>query len=307
MPPEENIKSAPPMPQGIPKIRTFKSDAQTYMHENQVTRLEMDTKNYVSQTAERWKIPAVNYKIYAYVLGGVILLASAGYFGYQMYLGNISTKEPATEKPRAHPVFLQVESETEIIYSKADGGSLTNAIKNALGQQYKFGTINYLKIRQNENQPYLNAGEFIKIMLWSPPNSFLENLDSAFNVLVVYQGSVSAADGLNNAPVFVFKTKNFASSYAALLEWETGNAEKTNTLWQDLKPFINLQNIDPASLYRKEFEDDLIRNNDARAFRAADGRMLLEYALFNKKFIIISPSREALSLVLGRFIVLPPQ
>jgi len=306
MPPEENIKSAPPMPQGIPKIRTFKSDAQTYMHENQVTRLEMDTKNYVSQIAERWKIPTVNYKIYAYVLGGVILLAGAGYFGYQMYMGNISTKESDLQKPQAYPAFLQAESETETIYSKADGGSLTNAIKTALGRQYKFGTINYLKIRQNENRPYLNAEEFIKIMLWSPPNSFLENLDPAFNVFVVYQDSVSAADRPNNAPVFVFKTKNFASSYAAFLEWETGNGGKINTLWQDLKPFIDLQNIDPASLYRKEFEDDLIKNNDARAFRAADGRMLLEYALFNKKFIIISPSREALSLVLGRFIALPP-
>ncbi|OGF82863.1 hypothetical protein A2924_01505 [Candidatus Giovannonibacteria bacterium RIFCSPLOWO2_01_FULL_44_16] len=298
--PPPQSSAQPPGESGIPKIRTFKSDAQTYMHENQVSRLEMNTKNYVSQVSERWRLPEVNYKIYVYVLGSVVLLAGAGYFGYQMYSGNISAGEASLQKPVSYPSFLETESETEIIYSKADAGSLISAIKNVFGQQYKFETINYLKIRPGENQPYTNSGEFIKTMQWDPPKTFLENLDPAFNTLIVYQS-------LGNVPVFVFKTRNFAGSYASLLEWETGSEWKTDTLWQDLKPFIDLQNADPASLYRKTFEDDLIKNNDARAFRAPDGKLLLEYALFSKKYIIISPSKEALSLVLGRFIALPPQ
>ena len=301
MPPEENIKLPnPPPPPGIPKIRTFKTDAEIYMHENQVSRLEMSTKNYVSQTAARWKLPEVNYKIYAYILGAVILFGGAGYFGYQIYLGNTPGNGPEPAKPVAYPSFLQAESETELSFTKGDSGSLTNAIKRTMGQQFKYGSVNYLKIRPGGSSPYSSSNEFIKTMAWNPPDAFLAHIEPAFNVFIVYQS-------LFNAPVFIFRTKNFSGSYAALLEWETGNGGRGSTLWQDLKPFIDLKNIDPASLYQKIFEDDLIKNNDARAFRTPNGKLLLEYVFFSKKYIIISPSREALDLVLGRFIALPPQ
>lgn len=297
-PPPPSQQSTPQ--QGIPKLRTFRSDAEIYMHENQVSRLEMDTKNYVSQTAARWQVPSINYKLYAYILGGIAILAGAGYLGYQYYPGTLTEPTDSVAKHKPHAPFLQVEEETELLFSKADGGSLAAAIRATLGRQFKYGSINYLKIRTSENQPYTTSGEFIKAMQWNPPEAFAANIEPEFNAVVVYETPV-------NSPVFIFKSKNFTKTFAALLEWENGAGGEKSSMWQDLKAFIDLENIASKDLYQKTFDDDLIKNNDARAFRTPDGRLLFEYALFSKKFIVMSPSREALSLVLTRMIALPPQ
>lgn len=284
----------------IPKIRTFKTDTETYMQQSKTSQLEMTAKTYAAQKglrALRESLPQFNYKKIIYISAGVLILAAAGYFGYLEFVKISQPQTPVVIQPQAPPKFLEVETSTDLSFSSGDMGSLTNNIKSALLQQFRYNSINYLKIKKNN--VYIDAGEFIKALSWSPPKAFLDNLEPDFNTLIVYQNTA-------NAPVFIFKTKNFAKTFGALLEWES-RTEGGMAMWQDLKPFIDLSGVDAGALYRRPFEDDMIKNNDARVFKTKEGKLLLEYVFFSKKFAIISPSRDALDLVLSRFLALPPR
>ncbi|MDO8522745.1 MAG: hypothetical protein Q7S12_00450 [bacterium] len=288
-----------PTPESVlPKIRTFKTDASSYIHHNKISDLEMATKSYVSQKGERETLSQINYKKIFLVAGGIAALAVVGFVGYAYINGGLSRPEPVVQGPKAPPKFVQTESETNISYTQANPGSLANAIKSELGKQLQFGTANTLWIKSNSD--YIDSKMFIAALGWEAPKDFVDALEFDFNALIVYQSPASPAGGSANAPVFIFKTKDFIKSFAALLEWEPN-------MWQDMKPFLDLQNIDVKTFYQRTFTDDSIKNNDARAFTAAGGKLLFEYAFFNKKFIIISTSRGALGLVLERFLTLPPQ
>ncbi|MDO8504835.1 MAG: hypothetical protein Q7S36_03205 [Candidatus Liptonbacteria bacterium] len=302
MPPEENLnqQAAPPaepapqkpLPENtLPSIRTFKTDASSYIQQNKVSDLEIASKTYVSQEGKREKPPQINYKKTVFVAGGVAILIIAGFVGYAYINGGLTRPEPVTVGPKAPPKFVQTESETEIALLPGDRGSLINAIKNELGKQLQYGTANYLRIKSG--QEYINSKTFITALGWDAQKDFIDTLEPDFNALITYQSPA-------NAPVFIFKTKDFTKSFAALLAWEPN-------MWQDMKPFLDLQNIDVRTFYQKAFIDDSIKNNDARAFKAADGKTIFEYAFFSKKFIIISTSRDALALVLERLLTLPPQ
>ncbi|OGF63182.1 hypothetical protein A2662_00860 [Candidatus Giovannonibacteria bacterium RIFCSPHIGHO2_01_FULL_45_33] len=291
--PEENKNDT------LPNIRTFKTDASSYVQQNKVSDLEIAAKSYVAQTTgQREKSTQINHKKTIFIAGGIAVLAIAGFMGYAYINGGLTRPEPVTADPKAPPKFVQTESETEIIFLSADRGSLINAIKNELGKQLQYGTANYLRIKSGSN--YIDSKTFIAALGWEAQKDFIEALEPDFNALITYQSPASPAGGPASAPVFIFKTKNFTKSFAALLAWEP-------TMWQDMKPFLDLQNIDVATFYQKAFIDDSIKNNDARAFTATDGRTIFEYAFFSKKFIIISTSRDALGLILERLLTLPPQ
>ncbi len=275
----------------LPKIRTFKTDASSYIQQNKVSDFEMAAKTYISQKKTGGKLSQINYKKAIFIASGVAALALAGFFGYAYLSGRFEKPAPVKRGPSTPPKFVQTETETDITFIKTDKGSLADSIKNELGKQLKFGTANTLWIKSGAD--FITAQAFIAAMNWEVPADFAEALEPNFNALAVYQGS-------GTAPVFIFKTKNFVKAFAALLEWEP-------SMWQDLKPFIDLNGVDVKTFYRKPFIDDTIKNNDARAFTTVDGRTLFEYALFSQKFIIISSSRDALGLVLERLLQLPPQ
>lgn len=276
---------------GLPKIRTFKTDASSYIQKNQVSDLEIASKTYISQEGGREKPPQTGYKKTFFIAGGIAVLALAGYFGYALISGRFEPATPVIQGPKTPPKFVQTESETDISYIRTDQGSLANSIKNELGKQLQYGTVNTLRIKSASD--YITSKTFISALGWAAPKEFIDALEPGFNVLIIYQAS-------GNAPVFIFKTGDFIKSFAALLAWEP-------TMWQDMKPFLDLQSVDVKTFYQRAFVDDSLKNNDARAFTATDGRLLFEYAFFSKKFIIISTSRDALDLVLGRLLALPPQ
>lgn len=289
--PEAAPSVEPPSESILPKIRTFKTDASVYIKENKVTDLEMATKTYVSQKDRAENTPKINYKKTFTIAGGIAFLALAGFIGYAFIGGGLRGPEPIVQGPKLPPKFVETESETEIAFIHADSASLINAIKGELGKQFKFGTANNIRIKSGTD--YLNAKTFISALAWNAPKDFADSLEPDLNLLVTYLGA-------GNAPVFIFKSKDFTKTFASLLEWEPD-------MWQDMKPFLDLSTIDVKTFYKRPFIDDTVKNNDARAFTTTDGKLLFEYAFFSKKFIIISTSREALEMIFGRLLILPPQ
>ena len=95
----------------------------------------------------------------------------------------------------------------------------------------------------------------------------------------------------------IFKIKKFEEAISSLLLWEP-------TLWLDFKPFLKEEDIQNISKF--SFQDEIIKNNDARVLKNGN-KIILGYSIFNKQYVIISTSRDAISIILERLITLPPR
>ena len=76
-------------------------------------------------------------------------------------------------------------------------------------------------------------------------------------------------------------------------------------MWLDFKSFLKEEDINMISKF--SFQDDIVKNNDARILKNGGGKIILGYSIFNKQYVIISTSRETLSTILERLITLPPR
>lgn len=289
--------------QKLPKIRTFKTDAEIYIKEKKISGLDIASSAYTAGRAAAEPALSAKYSrkkiiIYASLaLAGILILGSGGYFAYKFYInappGNEEQGDvPETQKPPKP--LLTIDGEKTILFPKTNPGKLTETLQAERKVALRFGTLMYFPIILSTSQgeeKYLNAQSFIKTMSWKPPKTFSENLFPEFNTLISYNPN-------SKDLVLIFKVKIFESSFASMLKWEA-------TMWQDWKPFMGEQDF--GQVESSFFEDALIKNNDSRVLKNTAGEIILGYSIFNKEFVIISTSRESISEVLERFIAIPPR
>ena len=282
----------------IPKIRTFKTDAEIFMKEKKISQLDVARGAYVAGRDSFQTAPAskFSYKMIIFAAAAVLIIGLAGYFAFRLFFPAATTPAAEISKPFAN--FLPVEDQKIIAFSESNPGALSSALLAQRAENLRFDTIVYLPIRtlkKTGEEKFASAGEFIGFLNWQAPKEFLENLEPDFNTLAVYnQNSRDIA--------IIFKVKNFASALSSLLAWE-------KIIWFDWKPF--LADADIKNISQFSFADDLIKNNDARVLKnsppTGGGKIILGYAIFNHQYVIVSTSRAALSTILDRLIALPPR
>lgn len=276
---------------GLPKIRTLKTDVEDFAREHQASPLDIAAKAYAERNwAEKIKpVFSRNTLVWAVIIA--IFLAGAGYFTFRFFQ---KPSEIVTGKQISIKNFFPVDSEQTPIVREINPGTLTLALLDELKKARRADTVIYfrsgIETRLGENK-ILYAGDFIKFLNFKPPAAFLENLLPEFNALVVYEA------GGGNLGI-VFKIKNFENALSALFSWEP-------TIWLDFKPFLKEEDI--KNIARFSWADDIIKNNDARVLKNGENKIILGYSIFNKQYIVISTSREALATILERLIALPPR
>jgi hypothetical protein len=180
--------------------------------------------------------------------------------------------------------------ETTINFSKLDPGSLISAIKKELETQRKSDILLFLTLPQTLNE----FSQFTGIKI---PEPLLQNSHPSFNIFTAYHSGPSSL-------VFLIKTENFEKAYSSMLSWE-------KDMWQSFSQFLSTEDI--KNISRFSFGDEIIRNHDSRVLKneapsnGAAEKEILAYAIFNKQFVVIATSREALSMVLQRLIASPPK
>ena len=278
----------------IPKIRTLKTDAEIFIKEKKLSQLDIARSAYTAGgglarpaggLAEKIKL-GLDWKKITYSALAALIIALAGYFFFKLFFA--APQEPQPESPKPAASFLQVEDKKELVFSKSNPGSLISALLNEKQKGLRFDTIIYFPFR-------MTSKDFIALLSWNPPAGFSDNLNPDFNTLIVYEQASSDL-------AIIFKAKSFERALAALLEWE-------RTIWFDWKPFLAEEDI--KNIARFSWADDIIKNNDARVLKngppTGGGKIILGYSIFNKQYVIISTSREALSTILDRLIALPPR
>jgi len=294
----EEKKPASPESGEIPKIRTFKTDAEIFMKEKKISQLDIARGAYSAGGGTLRAAPAerFNYKIIIFAGIAILIMGLAGFFAFRLFFPAAPTPQNGAEKPIAN--FLPVDGTKEIIFSESNPGALISALLEERKKNLRFDTAVYLPVKILKNtgeEKFLAASDLARSFGWQAPLEFLDNLQPDFNLLAVY--------GQNSQDIAVIlKIKNFPSALASLFDWE-------RTIWQDFKPFLQAEDVKNISQFA--FADDLIKNNDARVLKnsppAGGGKIILGYVIFNKQYVIISTSSEALSTILGRLIALPPR
>ena len=72
----------------------------------------------------------------------------------------------------------------------------------------------------------------------------------------------------------------------------------------ELRPIIDQQKV--ASSTKFGFEDEIIKNHDVRVRKTDNGLLILGYTIFDKRFVILSTSRDAIVAILERITKLLP-
>src|SRR3989344_1952669 len=285
----------------IPKIRTMRGDAEELIKERQVSRLDIATKQYVSQNRAGAVFSAAAGRflkkaaIYFVIL---LLLGAGGYFGYQKWLQMREGADAISEAPKPFPKMIAADEQKISAFREALPGELTAKINEERKRLLRFGTIVYLPVKIDQKtggEKFIDSGEFVKTLSWRSGNVFLENVFPEFNALVAY------TDVSRDFSV-IFKVRDFARAVGSMLEWERAIA-------QDFRLFLDGEG--PENINQFTFRDEIIKNNDSRVLKnstsSGGGKTLLAYTIFNKQFLVISTSRDGLALIIDRLIKLPPR
>lgn len=279
----------------LPKIRTFKTDTEEFIKEKKISQLDIASGAYIAgREADGTFKPrkSLPYKAAAYLILAVFIVGAAGYFGFRLFFP--AAERPAAEAPKPFASFLPADDQKIIVFSETNPGALINAFNEERQKGLRAGTVIYFPIKvlkSGGEEKFTDSREFATFLNWRAPKDFLDNLEPDFNALIFY-----GPDSHDFA--VILKVKNFSSALASFFNWE-------RTIWQDFKPFLRAEDVKNISQF--SFKDYVIKNNDARVLKNGGARIVLGYSIFNKQYVIISTSREALSTILARFITLPPR
>lgn len=282
----------------LPKIRTFQTDAQRYIKDKNLSPAQVAARSYASQQRQATGAPSappkapVSLTKKLLIVGGVIGIVALGVGGWTL-ISAFLKPAPTPQAPTLQIPQPLVFAESQVILetAKDDTSSLQKQIITERGKIRAPGSLEYLPltIMVNKNTSIVAPpSAAIKLLGWDAPQSFVDQLISPTNVFVYFGPQ-------NRDMTFVFTVRDFERALASLYGWE-------KTLPRDLRPYMS-GDIPSSSL----FQDEIIKNHSARVLKAGNDQVLLGYAIFNKKYVILATSREALATVLGRFIALPPQ
>ncbi len=287
------LESMDPKPEDrekpIPTIRTLQSDAELYIKNKNLSPLEIAARAYTGQRREAAAPPQPSNRKFLLLAGAgatVVLLVG----GVVYFLIFSKSQAPIAQEAPTPAAFLKTEDVKIITADPVNPGALLQTLNRERTQTSRSGgaLIYYpVKIKQG----YADAKDFLALMKWNPPQAFIDALDPVSNAFI-YFGEQSKDFAV------LLKTTSFNDAFSSLLAWE-------KTMPADWLPLL-APGTDLAALPRT-FQDEVIRNNDARVLKNADGSVIVGYAIFNKKFIVMATSRDALSAILMRLIALPPQ
>lgn len=225
------------------------------------------------------------YKKIILISAAFLLLSSLSALGWFIFFkqknNNNNPIYPAYPTP-----LIAAQKEETIVAENLDG--FKTKISQANKQAYALGDLVYFAIKKSSSptENYLNTENFLSMLDRRETNSLPLFLENKF-----FLGVISLT---KNHPLLVFETKKdqYERMFGEMLNWE-------KTMSQDLNPIFNTTfSGGKTSL----FKDRLLKNNAVRIYESENGSNLL-YTIFNRKYIIITDSSEALEEVIRRFLL----
>jgi hypothetical protein len=279
----------------VPFIRTMRTDAELYTKEKKLTPRDIAVSTYATQrlssTSPVSDDNARNNLIF--LVGGVVcaLLVLSGGMWYFLSFKNT---DPIIREAPPPTSMVTTEGQNPLTITRADTMALVTALSEEYVKTFRSGILTYYPIKialANRAPAYMGIKDFSQLLGWHMPNTLAGIVSPEFN-LFIFAGPSS------NDFAIIMQATNFERAFSSMLEWERALARD----WQTMHSSNNTVVAFPST-----FRDETIKNHDARILKHDNGTIIIGYTIFNKKYIIISSSRDALGIILERLIALPPR
>lgn len=282
-----DVRPEPPAEQSrekLSRIRTFRRDTESFVREKGVTLASLVAQKK-AKIVEAPRIRSSAQRIIAWLIA-VILVAGLAVGGFFLLKnGGMIIETPRTEKPIS--VFPLFDDRTITVRnSPADFiPEWQNLLLRSIPQGQVLGVFVFSEVKNR----FLSPGEWFDFLGIQLTPTLRVTVSAPWTL-----GVIGTSGG--SAPVFIIPVTSFEQALAGMLAWE-----------QD-QP-LALRNILPANIPQRQFErfeDTIIKNQDVRFLENEQGGMILVYAFFNRKILIITTSIEAMEQVIERFLITPP-
>ncbi len=284
-------------------FRTYRDDAIHDVEQHKRSVPNIAAAEVVRRTAQeqpRASRAAAPSPARPFILAGIIMIAIivVGGFGAFFYIRQ-SKQENTTAV--SIPTFIALDAQKSVAFStnRATLLDTLNAAVHAAGagvtQIYPTKTVTPVAgTSAQRSGGAVTTSDFMYVLDPRAPGSFIRNLSEEMMF-----GAHTGTEG--TSPFFIFKTKQFDTAFAGMIEWEQYMSADLTPLFGTLvtrTKDTTLRTVDQTK--NATFVDETLRNVDVRILYDETGKERLLYAFINKNTIVITTSSAALIELIGR-------
>lgn len=288
-------------------VRTFKSDAENAIKTERMSSLSVA----VAEEKKKQKYQPIilsdgapkSKKAILFIMSLIFALAGIGAFNFSYIKEKIKVapiSENAFQAENLITTDLSVEFDFDKVDRKDFGNSLYEFMKTFDIKPNSIQNIHLIKkIIENkkETKKIADIKEFLQLISPEIPDILLRSLSRGYML-----GSHSWN---GNQPFIILKTDSYESAFAGMLSWEKNIAGDLSLFFpRNIPREKNEETITTEQVlsYKKNFEDILVKNKDARALRDETGEIFLIYSLPDKETVIITSNIDTLAELFNRII-----
>ena len=269
-------------------IRTMLGDVQEYAKSKKFSLGELVAERERRTSGPDGQNLTLKIRPWVYVFLAALILILVGSGAFLLRKAPTSEEVPGIAEPKP---IVAANRESVIKIQNLDQKTFSNEWKKLLESQFLPRELVYVKIFDSGLNEYLEAQDFFKIIGASVPPLLFDALSGRITASIIDTSR-------GNEPVLILEINSYSSAFAGLLSWE-------KNVLDGLRPLLKTD----LSYERDEgvFKDSVVANNDARLLQNTLDEPILGYSIFNRKFLVIAQSPQALEIIIRQMSVLPPR
>ena len=286
-------------------VRTFKSDAEEAIKTERMSSVSIvlaeEKRRQKYQTALPSDDAPKSKKILLFIISLLFVFAGIGAFNFNYIKEKVNVAPPTKKALRPTPL-LTADSNSELNLSdfgKKDAGNfLSKFINTADIESNSIQNIYIAKTvleKEKETKKLVETKEFLPLISSKIPDILFRSLSPE------YMLGIHSWNG--NQPFIILKTESYENAFAGMLSWEKNIAGDLSALFpRNIPPLTQEETATTEQVlsYKKDFEDVLVKNKDARALKDENGDIFLIYSLPDKETVIITSNTATLAELLDR-------
>jgi hypothetical protein len=256
--------------QGLPVLRTFKSDSSQYIKKEGISMVDVATaqvkRGFGSFVAPGASLFSTRNIILA---SAVIVLVGAGIGAFAVF-----------GKKEAAPLVVVLPK--PVLTSDFEKETTLPDLLKTIKEPVKENKLLYIAVVEGDGQ----TKKLVTI------KELFDNFGIAFpgDTTDIFEGSFMLSI-YGDRPSLIFKIKSYEKTFVAMMKWEEKMADDLSSI------FMINDTISAAS----SFMDKEIRNHDARILNDSSGASIIAYSFVNKDYLVVSSGEDALGEIIRRF------
>lgn len=288
-------------------VRTYKSDVEEAIKMDRVSSMDIA----IAEEKKRQKYQPIvppddapkSRKAIFFIISLLFVFAGIGAFNFN-YIKEKVSLAPAPKKTFEIVALITADSNAELNLSELSKKDADDSLFELINlADIKPNSIQNIYITKSiiengkETKKLMESKEFLPLISSKIPDILLRSLSPEYMI-----GNHSWN---GNQPFIILKTDSYENAFAGMLSWEKNIAGDLSALFpRNIPPSTQEGTTTTEQIlsYKKDFEDVLVKNKDARALRDETGNIFLIYALPDKKTVIITSNTETLAELFDRLI-----